>query len=248
VESVVPGVIARGSESRVVLTGGRLGGAVELLTYDPHLTCIKIEPANDSEVHLTLRATADAEPGPRPFRVRTPGGVSELKVLHVARYPVVAEPEAGEDPDVAQKVALNTTIAGVIDSSDVDRVAVTLTAGRRLSAEMQAVRLGGELTDTVLVLRGPDGRVLAQADDTPATRQDPFVSVTAPADGTYTIEVREGGYGGGPSNTYALHVGDFPRPASVYPPGGQAGQTVRFILRGEAGGTEEVALPADARP
>src|SRR5262249_32061697 len=79
-------------------------------------------------------------------------------------------------------------------------------------------------------------------------RQDPFVSVTAPADGTYTVEVREGNYGGGPANTYALHVGNFPRPAPVYPPGGQAGRTVRFALPCQAGGPEEGALPPDARP
>src|SRR5262249_55494676 len=159
------------------------------------------------------------------------------------RFPVVAEVESEDDPDAIQKVALNSTVAGVIDSGDVDRVAVTVKAGQRLSAEVQAGRLGGEMTDALLTLRGPHGRIPARADDPPPTRQAPFVSLKAPADGMYTVEVREAGFGGGPANTYALHVGDFPRPTSVYPPGGEAGRPARFTLLGEAGGVEEVALP-----
>jgi hypothetical protein len=246
VESVVPGVVARDSESAVVLTGGRLGKATELLMYEPDVTCVRIEPAGETEARVTLRADAGAAPGPRPFRVRTPGGLSELKVVHVNRFTVVAE--AGADAPAVQNVALNTTVAGVIDAGETDRVAVTVKARQRLSAEVQAVRLGGEMTDTVLTLRGPDGRVLAEVDDTPATHQDPFIALVAPVDGTYTVELREVAYGGGPASTYALHVGDFPRPESVYPPGGRAGRALRLVLRGAAGGVDEVTLPADAGP
>jgi hypothetical protein len=248
VESVVPGVVARGSESAVVLTGGRLFKAAELIMYEPGLTCVQVEPAGETETRVIFRADAGAVPGPRPFRLRTPGGLSELKVVHVNRFPVVAE--AAADAPAVQNVALNTTVAGVIDAGETDRVAVTVKARQWLSAEVQAVRLGGEMTDTMLTVRGPDGRVLAQVDDTPATRQDPFISLVAPADGTYTVEVREVAYGGGPANTYALHVGDFARPESVYPPGGRAGRAVRLVLRGAAGGVdvEDVTLPADAGP
>jgi hypothetical protein len=68
------------------------------------------------------------------------------------------------------------------------------------------------MTDTQLAVFGPDGRSLALADDTPATRQDPFATLVAPVAGTYSIEIRDTNFGGGPGNTYALHVGDFPRP------------------------------------
>lgn len=92
-------------------------------------------------------------------------------------------------------VPMDTTVAGVIDSGDVDCVAVAMRKGMRFSAEVQAVRLGGEMTDTLMTILGPDGRVLATADDPPMTGQDPFATLVAPADGLYTIQIRETSYG-----------------------------------------------------
>ena len=112
----MPGVVARGGESTVVLTGGRLNKAVELLLYEPGLSCVRIQASGDSEARVTLRAAADAMPGPRPFRVRTPGGVSELKVIHVGRFPVVAGAEsagaiaARNNPNNAAEIWLATKV------------------------------------------------------------------------------------------------------------------------------------------
>jgi hypothetical protein len=250
VESVVPGVGPRGSPFRVVLTGGHLKNACEVLFYGRGLTCLKLEARSANELVATLEASAGCRPGAYPFRVRTPGGLSELKAVHITRFPVVVEVEPNDDRKGAQAVPLNTTIAGVIDSGDVDSVSVLLEKGQRLSAEVQAIRLGGEMTDTQLAVFGPNGRPVALADDTPWTRQDPFATLVAPVAGAYTIQVRDTSFGGGPGNTYALYVGDFPRPSGVFPPGGQAGKPVRLKLLGLPGGelVEELVLPADAGP
>ena len=198
VESVVPGVGPRGSPFSVVLTGGHLKDARELPFYGTGLTCLKLEAESDNELRATLEASAGCRLGAHPFRVRTPGGLSELKVVHVTRFPVVAEVEPNDDRKGAQAVPLNTTIAGVIDSGDVDSVSVVLEKGQRLSAEVQAIRLGGEMTDTQLAVFGPDGRPVALADDTPATRQDPFATLVAPVAGAYSIQIRDTNFGGGP--------------------------------------------------
>jgi hypothetical protein len=250
IESVVPGVGQVGSQFTVVVSGGRLKGAGELLLYDAGLRCTKLENASDNELRATFQAEAGARPGAYPFRVRTPGGLSELKVIHLVNLPIVAETEPNDEPKRAQAVGLNNTIAGVIDSGDVDYFAVSLRKGQRLSAEVQAVRLGGEMTDTVLDILGPDFRTFATADDCPITRQDPFASIVAPADGSYKIRVRDTAFGGGPSNTYALHVGEFPRPTGIFPPGGQAGKTTRLRLLGIDGdhAFETVTLPGHAGP
>jgi hypothetical protein len=250
VESVVPGVGRRGGEFTVTLTGGRLKDARDLLLYDPGLACRKLEVVSDNEARATLVASADCRLGAHPFRVRTPGGLSELKVVHIGPFPVVAEAEPNDDPKLALSVPLNTTVSGVIDAGDVDSVAVTLRRGQRLAAEVEAIRLGGEMTDTLLTVLGPDGRRLVQVDDAPMTRQDPSVTLVAPADGIYTVQVRDTGFGGGPSSTYALHVGDFPRPSSVFPPGGQSGKAVRLVLRRDDGGqdVQSLTLPGDAGP
>ncbi len=249
VESVVPAVGRVGETFRVVLAGGHLKEAQDLLFYGPGLACIGLEVLSDNEIRATLRSSADSRSGMHPFRVRTPGGLSELKVVSLTRYPVIQESEPNDVPKTAPTVPMDTTVAGVIDSGDVDCVAVAMRKGMRFSAEVQAVRLGGEMTDTLMTILGPDGRVLATADDPPMTGQDPFATLVAPADGLYTIQIRETSYGGGPTATYALHIGDFPRPSGVFPPGGQAGKTVPLKLRGVAGpDVETVSFPVDAGP
>ncbi len=250
VESVVPGVGRVGTDFAVTLVGGQLKDASELLMYDARLRCTRLEVVSQNEVRATLKADAGARPDAHAFRVRTPGGLSELKVIHLVNLPVVAETEPNDEQKTAQSIGLNSTVAGVIDSGDVDRFSVLLRKGRRLSAEVQAVRLGGEMTDTILAILGPDSLPLATADDCPITRQDPFATVVAPADGKYTITIRETGFGGGPSSTYALHLGDFPRPTGVFPPGGQAGKPTRLRLLGidDDHAFETVKLPGDAGP
>jgi hypothetical protein len=250
VESVVPGVGTIGRDFVVVLGGGRLKEARELLLYDHALTCTRLEAVSDHEIRATLTSESSAHPGAYPFRVRTPGGLSELKVVHLVSLPVVTESEPNDDRKRPQVVALNSSVAGVVESGDVDCFGVAMRKGQRLSAEVQAVRLGGELTDSVLAVYAPDGRRLTEVDDTSMTHQDPFASLVAPIAGVYTIAVRDTAYGGGPSNTYALHLGEFPRPQGVFPPGGQAGQpmSVQLLGSGGAAATQTLTPPADAGP
>ena len=221
----------------------KLKDVKDLLWYEPGLDCRAIQAISDNEVQLTLLASSECRLGAHAFRLRTPGGLSGLKVVNVGRFSVTGEVEPNDDIKSARDIPLNTTVAGVVDSGDVDIVTVVLKRNQRLSAEVQAIRLGGELTDTVLTVFGPDGKVLATVDDTFATRQDPFISLLAPEEGTYAIQIRESSFLGGPSSTYALHVGDFPRPSIVFPPGGEAGKTARLTL--VSGDDErEIATPA----
>jgi hypothetical protein len=248
VESVSPGIGPRGGEFTVLLTGGRLKDARDVVFYDEGLALRKLEVVSDNEVKATLAASADCRIGAHPFRLRTTGGLSELKLVQVGRFPVSAEVEPNDAAREATPVALNSTIAGVIDSGDIDSFAIDLRKGQRLSVEVEAIRLGGEMTDVVLTVNGPDGREILHVDDTLLTRQDPFASLTAPADGRYILKVRDTAFGGGPTSTYALHVGDFPRPKAIYPPGGQAGKDLRLKLIGADGDEASVVLkpPGDA--
>ena len=111
------------------------------------------------------------------------------------------------------------------------------------------VRLGG-VTDTVVTIVSPDGSKLANVDDTPLFRQDPFVTLIAPADGVYTVQVRDTNYGGGDNNRYVLHLGTFCRPVAVFPAGGMSETEVAVKLLGDAAGalTQRVKLPAASAP
>ena len=106
-------------------------------------------------------------------------------------------------------MSLNVSVAGAIEAAGVDCYAVALKKGQRLAAEIEGVRLGGALTDTVLTVFGPDGSLLANVDDTPLFRQDPFVTLLAPVEGVYTVQVIP--LGG--NNRYVLHIGTFCRPS-----------------------------------
>ncbi|WP_439624524.1 pre-peptidase C-terminal domain-containing protein [Gemmata sp.] len=249
VESVSPGAGRRGTEFTLTLAGARLTGPQELMLYSPGVVCTKVEGTSENEVVATLRAAADCRLGLHAFRLRTAGGASEVRTFRVTSFPVVPEADAHGDREHAQVVPLNTTVAAVLDAGDTDFYAVALKKGQRLSAEVEGVRLGVEPTDTVLTAYGPDGKQLAFADDTPLFRQDPFVSLVAPVDGTYAVEVRDANRGGGDNHRYLLHVGTFPRPAAVFPAGGQAGTEVAVKLFDAAGDRDaKVTLPASGTP
>jgi hypothetical protein len=250
VEAVAPGVGQRGTEFTLTLTGARLAGPQELMLYAPGVVCTRLAARGDSEVTATLKAAADCRLGEYPFRLRTAGGASELRTFRISPFPVVAEKEPNDDIKHAQPVPLNVSVAGVIEDAGVDCYAVRLQKGQRLAAEVEGTRLGAALTDTVLTVFGPDGKRLATVDDTPLFRQDPFVTLIAPADGVYTVQVRDTNFGGGENNRYVLHVGTFCRPAAVFPPGGQAGTAVAVQLLGDAAGerTQKVKLPAAGVP
>ncbi len=247
VESVAPGVGQRGTEFTLKLVGARLDKPEELLLYTTGVSVVKLAATRENEIALTLKAAADCPLGEYPFRVRTAGGVSELRVFRVTPFPVVLEAEPNDK--TPQDISLNSTVAGNTEAGGVDRFAVKLKKGERLSAEVEGVRLAADLTDTALTITGPDGKQLAFADDTPLFRQDPFVSLTAPADGVYTVEVRDTNFGGGDNHRYALHLGTFTRPAAVYPAGGQAGTEVSVKLFHDSGETtQKLNLPKAGTP
>jgi hypothetical protein len=62
-----------------------------------------------------------------------------------------------------------------------------------------------------------------------------MVSLIAPEDGDYIVQLHESNFEGDESSRYALHIGTFPAPQWVYPAGGQAGQTVAVTFGGDAG-------------
>ena len=141
---------------------------------------------------------------------------------HVAR----SCPKEGEGP---QKVALNTTISGAVANESVDRFAVDVKQGQRISVEVECIRLGRYFDDASVAIKNSKGFIVARSDDTPLFIQDCFATALAKEDDTYTVELRESSYG--QLRAYRMHIGTFPRPTAVYPAGGQEGEEVdvKFI-------------------
>jgi hypothetical protein len=245
VERLEPAAGQRGTTFMLTVTGAGLQSATEVLLYGHGLRCDDLRPISNNSLEIVLTAEADLPPGPRAFRLRSPEGLSELITFQLSTLPVITETEDNNSPDNAQTVPLNSTVAGVITAADADCFQLTLNKGQRLSVEAEAMRAGGAMFDAVLNLYGPDGTWLEAIDDTPLTRQDPWFTFKAPEAGTYVVQIHEASFEGDESCRYALHIGDFERPATVWPLGGPAGSdiTVSWMTTDGSAFNQTLQLP-----
>ena len=252
--AVAPGFTAtaptggqRGTAVTVTLRGERLADAQEVLFYGPGITVEKIAEATNAQVKAVFTIAPDCRMGEHALRLRTASGISALRIFYVGPFPSVDEKEPNNEMAKAQAVALNSTIEGMIGSEDVDFFSVDAQQGQRLSVEIEGARLGRTMFDPYLVVHAADGHELAHCDDTPLLGHDGFVSILAPADGKYFIQVRDVAYNG-TGHFYRLHIGDFPRPALVFPLGGRRGETIAAKFIGDPAGefVESRQLPDDA--
>jgi hypothetical protein len=162
--------------------------------------------------------------------------------------PAVAEVEPNTDFDKPQPVAFNSTVQGVVDNEDVDYYVIEAVKGQRISAEVEGMRLGTQLFDPYVAILDSERFELAAADDTALALQDCAVSVVAPEDGKYIVQVRESAYGGNGGCNYRLHIGGFPRPTAVYPAGGKMGESIEVTFLADPAGEIKQALQLPTTP
>ena len=240
----------RGTEVVLRFNGQRLADAQEVFVYEPGVTVTKIEQPIDKakagkEVKVTVKIAPEARLGEYQMRLRTASGISELKTFWVGALPEIQEKEPNSDFKTPQPIPLNVTVAGIIDNEDQDYFVVEAKKGQRLTAEIEGMRLGEAPFDPYLAILDENRFELTTNDDSALLRQDSVVSIIAPKDGKYVIQLRESAFGGSGASYYRLHVGTFPRPRVVYPLGGQVGQTVAIQYLGDVAGpiSQSIKLP-----
>ncbi len=232
---ILPRGVQRGSEYELTFSGERLQDAEEVFLYDSGVTVTGVEVVDNKNVKVKINVAADCRLGEHVAQLRTRSGISDFRSFYVGALPGVDEVEENNSLETAQVIEQNVTVAGVITNEDVDCFSIDAKKGQRLSVEIEAVRLGSVL-DTFVAILDQDRFELAVSDDTPLLKQDSFLSVTIPADGRYTILVREASYRGDPQNRYRLHVGQFPRPSMLYPAGGAPGSIANVKVLGDPAG------------
>jgi hypothetical protein len=239
----------RGTELDVVFSGGALGDAQAVYFYEPGIDVKSLEPA-DNQVKARLAISADCRLGIHDFRIRTAGGISNLRTFHVGAMPETSETEPNSDFGQPQAISLNVTVNGVVENEDVDYFVVEAKQGTRLSAEIEGLRMGNVFFDPYLAIMNEGRFELVSSDDAPLVWQDGVVSIVAPADGKYIVQVRESAFGGSGACQYRLHVGTFPRPTAVLPSGGRRGTDIEVRYLGDVLGerVERTTLPADLQP
>ncbi|MEQ2008612.1 MAG: PPC domain-containing protein [Limisphaerales bacterium] len=243
-QNATPNGVQRGTEAEIKFNGSRLADAEEILFYEPGMKVLELKEIKDGYVLARVKIEADCPLGEHKIRVRTKSGISDLRTVTVGPFPQVEEKEPNTTPDKAQKISLNTTVLGTTSNEDVDYYLVEAKKGEPLSVEVEGMRLGRTMFDPYVAILDKSGKVLAKADDTALLIQDTYATIVAPADGEYLIEVRETSYGGS-GNPYRVHIGSFPRPSAVFPPGGKAGESLEVKFIGDAAGifSQTFSLP-----
>jgi hypothetical protein len=247
---ILPRGIQRGHESKLTFTGVRLNRALEILFYDEGITAKSFKVIDHKKIEVTVTVADDCRLGEHVAQVRNDRGISDFRSVFVGPYPGVAEVEPNNSFEQAQKVDLNQTINATLPAEDVDRFRLNLKKGQRLSVEIEAMRLG-QFVDPVIELLGPfqtgshEAASIAYSDDSTLTDQDAFFSIVIPENGTYVVVVTESAFQGSRKSHYRLHVGDFPRPESVFPAGGKPGATLSLKQASpESTETFEIEVPS----
>ena len=236
---VEPRGVQRGTEVEVLFNGARLEDAQEILFYEPGITVTKLEAVNTNQVKVLLKVAPDCQLGAHRLRVRTATGISDLRHVMVGNLPSLAEKEPNSDFATPQAIPMNTTVVGVADNEDVDYFVVEAKKGDRISAEVEAIRLGISLFDVYVAILNSARFELSASDDNALVWQDGIASIIAPEDGKYIIQVRESSYGGNGACQYRVHIGNFPRPLATLPAGGKIGEPVTVKFLGDVGGDKE---------
>lgn len=264
---IVPPGGQRGTTVEVMLQGRYLDKPEDVLVYEPGITVESVESVEGnieirgyrgrveagSGIRVKLKIADDCPLGVHGMRLRTAAGISEYQRFSVGPFATIEEDERSQQArndkrETSQAVPLDSTVLGrMMDPTDVDLYRIEAKQGQRLSAEIEAVRLGVDqgIPDLHLSLLDVDGKRLIAADDSALFLQDPVVSLIAPKDGTYFVEVRHTTYSA-TNDVYRLHVGSFARPTGLFPAGGPAGKELSVRIIGDPKGdwSQAVTLPA----
>lgn len=242
-----PRGVQRGVETKVNFTGQRLDDFEGLVFYSPGITLKSVDKVEKNKVETTLVVAPEVPLGNHFLRLRTRSGLSYMRQIMVGPYSGLDEKEPNNDFETPQAVGFNQTVEGLVSNEDVDYYKITAKKGQRISLEIEGMRLGYISFDPFIAILNANRFELISSDDTVLNRQDGYLSMVAPEDADYIIQVREASYRGTGNSFYRLHIGSFRRPDVCYPSGGKAGTTqkIKFIEKNGDVTEEDVVLPAE---
>lgn len=210
------------------------------IKYNP-----KTQPNAQLEELVLLEVTIapDAPPGRREIRLGTREGYTNPLVFEVGQAPEMAErepndPGAGRDLPPEPPLVPPRVINGQILPGDVDRFQFAAKRNQSLVVEVKARQLIPYLADAVpgwfqavLALYDPAGAEVAFVDDF-RFQPDPLLHYQVPADGVYTLEIRDSIYRGREDFVYRIELGDKPVITAMFPLGGRAGTRAATAVAG----------------
>lgn len=199
----------------------------------------QLNPAISETVELRVTVDANAEPGDREIRLDVQGGLSNPMVFRIGTLPEFKENEPrASTTESGTLVTLPAVLNGQILPGDIDRFRFEAKKGARLVVAASARELIPYLADAVpgwfqatLALYDASGKEVAYDDDF-RFNPDPVLFYQIPADGSYTVEIKDSIFRGREDFVYRITIGELPFITSIYPIGGPAGVDSKIELRG----------------
>jgi WD40 repeat protein len=235
--SVSPIGMKRGQTVRLTLRGSQISDAMGVY-FDQNeqgITGKIIPPAagdkpdpNVLTVEATLAPTARV--GIHFVLVQTPHGTTNALPFVVGNLPEQPEPKRdGNAP--APAVPLPATLIGNLEKpGESDEFAFYAKAGEEWVFEMVAQNLRSRLQG-VISIKDADGKVLMESKPRPGFA-DPIVGCRIPADGRYTVQVRDFQNAFGGDVFYRLNVAQTPFIERVFPLGMKADEKAEIAVKG----------------
>lgn len=165
------------------------------------------------ELKVKVNIPKDAVPGKRELRVVTANGVTTAALFEVGALPEVVSEGTKTSQSAPQKVPLPVVVNGTINQSGQrDWLAFDAKKGERITLSLQAYRLN-QVSPTffnpALYLYDASGKLVTKSMsyDSVLFGNDPAMEWLCPADGTYTVLVRDLLYHANPLSNYRLAIG-----------------------------------------
>ncbi len=226
----LPVYVQIGQIREIALSGKNLSAANSVVIAgekDLDVTLIKPEKPVDNQARLKITAGSSAQPGDREIRVVSPGGVSNALTVAVGAYPLIEEVEPNNTRDEAQNIVLPAEIVGRIDGAgDVDQFKFAATRGQHLLFNAHIASLGSPLEPVLLIHDAVSGREFPTGAE--QHNGDTLIVFDPPADGTYTVEVRDLRYRGGGDFNYRIEAGAIPFLEAVFPMSAPRGKVTQL--------------------
>ncbi|MDO8544334.1 MAG: PPC domain-containing protein [Opitutaceae bacterium] len=212
-------------------------------------------PGLAETVTLELTLSKDAPPGDRELRIKAASGLSNPFTFSVSQLPETSEPVVTPTsiaaprprrevdprtnrPRVTRDVKLPAVVNGQILPGEVDRYRFNAKKDQRLTVVVAARALIPFLADAVpgwfqatAALHDSNGREVAYEDDF-RFNPDPVLAYVIPADGDYTLEIKDSIYRGREDFVYRVAMGELPFVTSIFPLGCAFPERGTFELSG----------------
>jgi len=236
---ITPGALVPGKTTEISLHGSKLDGDVRVWTSFP--AQVEVAPADPNQTDRTqltckVNVGAGVAVGIGGIVVATTTGISDVAYVMIDDLPSVADNGQNHAAGQPQEIALPTAIDGLCDGTLADHFRFLAKRDEPISCEVVATRLGWDFDPLVRVLDSR-GNELKLADDDPASGADPRFVFTAPADGKYTLELRDNRFR--PGGRYRLRMGDFPLVSTTLPLVAQRGTPTDVSFHGSKGDSLE---------